>query len=82
MSSIRDALRYRALFDWLKLNGVETAGLPTSYRELRDEALTRGLVRFAYRSRSDTEPFAIGLDFYGEDFDLIVDEIVANAHKQ
>jgi hypothetical protein len=79
--SLEDALRYRMLLDWLKLNEVETAALPANYRDLRDECLEHGLIRFHLLTDRDSEPFVLGTDFYGESFDVVVDEMIANSHK-
>jgi hypothetical protein len=56
--SLSYALRYRALLDWLKTNGADTAGLPTTYADLRDEARARRLIRFIDTHRTLPEPFA------------------------
>lgn len=67
--------RYRMLLDWLRANGVDNDGLPTTYADLRDEALGRGLIRFIDTPRTLSEPFAIGTDFYGESLEEVVDAV-------
>lgn len=79
--SIEDALRYRMLVDWLKANNVELTCSPASYRDLRDEAVARGLIRFHLLTDRDSEPFALGMDFYGESIEAVVDDMIANSHK-
>lgn len=74
--SLSDDARYRALLDWLKLNEVETAGLPETYTELRNEVLVRDLVRFIETPRILSEPFAISTTLYGENFEAVIDEMI------
>lgn len=74
--SALDNVRYHALLDWLKLNEVETAGLPEMYTELRNEVLARGLVRFIEMPRILSEAFAIRTTLYGESFEAVIDEMI------
>src|SRR5207248_2428541 len=73
-----DGKRHRALRDWVlqheTIRGL-AANLPSSYEPLRDYLLQRGLVHFHELPRSETEPFAMGTDFYGESFEDAVDAL-------
>jgi hypothetical protein len=47
------------------------------YRKLRDHLLENKIITFNLVHRSDSEPFVMGEQFYGESFDAAVDTLTA-----
>jgi hypothetical protein len=74
-----EQLRLWTLLDWLKVNDIDTTGLPNDYADLRDEALARGLIHFHLLTTCDSEPFALGTDFYGESLEAVLDDMASGS---
>jgi hypothetical protein len=51
----------------------------TRYRKLRDHLLQEKIITFNQTPLSDSEPFVMGEQFYGESFDAAVDTLTSGA---